>query len=145
MTVGERIRNLRESKYITQSQLAKLVGLSDKSSISKIEKAGNDITLKNIERIADALNTTPSYLMGWTASPNEKQLNIYDLEGDEVTANEVRREQFENRFKFETNRYTEVLTTEESIIVECYRKLQEPEKEMIRRMLPYYEMLKERR
>lgn len=66
LTVAERIKIRREELGMTQSDLAEALGLSDKSSISKIEKSGNDITLKNIERIAAALDVTPSYLMGWT-------------------------------------------------------------------------------
>ena len=71
MTVGNRIRNLREQRGLTQDELAKRMGYTGKSSISKIESSGNDVTLKKISRVATALNTTPSYLMGWTddASP----------------------------------------------------------------------------
>ena len=65
MTVAERIRNLRMELGISQAELATKIGNKDKSTISKIESKGNDISLKDISRIADALYTTPSYLMGW--------------------------------------------------------------------------------
>lgn len=65
LTVADRIKQLREDLDMTQTDLAIALGLSDKSSVSKIEKSGNDITLKNVERIAKVLNVTPSYLMGW--------------------------------------------------------------------------------
>ena len=65
LTVADRIKQIREDLDMTQTDLAIALGLSDKSSVSKIEKSGNDITLKNVERIAKVLNVTPSYLMGW--------------------------------------------------------------------------------
>jgi transcriptional regulator with XRE-family HTH domain len=144
MTVGERIRERRIELKLTQEELGKRLGYG-KSAVCRVEKEGNNITSNRIEKFAKALECTPGYLMGWTATPNQKQLNIFDIEGDTETADEIRKERFEKRFKFETDRYTTDLSTEESVIIECYRKLQEPEKEMIRRMLPYYEMLKERR
>ena len=65
MTVADRIIGLRKELNLTQDDLAKMLGLSGRSSISKIEKAGNDITIHNINRIADALNCSPGYLMGY--------------------------------------------------------------------------------
>lgn len=68
------------------------MGLLDKSSVSKIEKSGNDITLKNIERIAKILKVTPSYLMGWVPSPDDlpsllavgKSVDYAVFEDDEI-------------------------------------------------------------
>lgn len=65
MTVADRIARRRKELDITQEELAKMLGLSGRSSINKIEKAGNNITLKNIRRIAKALNCSEEYLMGY--------------------------------------------------------------------------------
>lgn len=65
MTVADRIRLKREELNLSQDELAKKIGCKDKSTISKIEKSGNNITMKNIQRIADALEVTSQYLMGW--------------------------------------------------------------------------------
>lgn len=65
MTVADRIRLLRERKGLRQEQLASMMGYTNKSSISKIESSGDKISLKTISRIADALDTTSSYLLGW--------------------------------------------------------------------------------
>lgn len=65
MSISERIKYRREELGLTQSELAKLLGLADKSSISKYESSSKNITLTTIEKIANALKTTPSYLMGW--------------------------------------------------------------------------------
>lgn len=68
MTVGERIRLRRLELKLSQSELAKKAGYSDKSAISKLEHSENDITLKQVKRIADALDVSPSFLIGWETS-----------------------------------------------------------------------------
>lgn len=65
MTVGERIKEKRIELGWSQQELAKRAGYSDKTAISKIEHAGNDITLKQIKRIAKSMNVDPSEFMGW--------------------------------------------------------------------------------
>lgn len=69
MTIADRIRNKRESLHLSQEELAKKCGYADKTSISKIENAGDNITLKKIKRIADALGVSHRYLMGWEIPP----------------------------------------------------------------------------
>jgi transcriptional regulator with XRE-family HTH domain len=65
MTVADRIKDKRIEMGLSQSDLAKRAGYCDKTAISKIENAGNNITMKQVRRIAEALNTTDTYLMGW--------------------------------------------------------------------------------
>lgn len=65
MTVADRIKNLRMELGMSQAELAAKIGIKNKSSICKIESHGNNITLKDIARIAEALNTTSAFLLGW--------------------------------------------------------------------------------
>ena len=65
MTVGDRIRSAREKLGVSQEELAKRLKLKDKSSVCKIEKAGDNISTKSIKKYADALGVSPSFLMGW--------------------------------------------------------------------------------
>ena len=65
MTVADRIRERRRELNLSQSELAQKAGYTDKTSISKLEHAENDISMKQISRLAEALETTPAYLMGW--------------------------------------------------------------------------------
>ena len=66
MTVGERIKEIRELKGMSQDELAHKMGYKDRSSISKIEKDNDDnISLSTVQKAADALNCSPLYLMGW--------------------------------------------------------------------------------
>lgn len=75
-TLYTRIRERRETLEMSQTDLAELLGYSDRSAIAKIEKGVNDITQSKIESFAKALHTTPAYLMGWTS-------DWYDYELDE--------------------------------------------------------------
>lgn len=65
MTVADRIRMSREAAAMTQDELARRAGYKDKTSISKIENSGDDISLKKVRKLADALAVDVSYLMGW--------------------------------------------------------------------------------
>lgn len=63
--IGERIKRLRVSQKLTQDELAIKSGYTSRSSINKIEKGLVDLPRSKIIDIANALGTTPSYLMGW--------------------------------------------------------------------------------
>lgn len=65
MTKGQRIRKQRELMHYGLTELAEKVGVS-KQTLYKYE---NDIVTNipsdKLEEIADVLNVTPAYLMGW--------------------------------------------------------------------------------
>lgn len=65
MTVSDRIKEKRLDLQMSQSELARLAGYSDKTAISKIENSGNNITMKQLRRVAKALHVSAAYLMGW--------------------------------------------------------------------------------
>lgn len=66
MTVGERIKWVRENKGMSQEELAKKMGYKDRSSVTKIEKGSDDnIYMDTIQKVADILECSPLYLMGW--------------------------------------------------------------------------------
>lgn len=73
MTVGEKIREARIKKGLTQSELAQLLGYKSRSSINKIEVEGRDIPRSSIVKFAKVLGVTPSYLMGWDDLPTESK------------------------------------------------------------------------
>ena len=80
MTIGERIRQVRESAKMSQDELAKRMGYKDRSSISKIEKSSDDnIYLDTVQKVADILNCSPLYLMGWD-DKSDKVLSKEDYE-----------------------------------------------------------------
>lgn len=68
MTIGDRIRSVRESKGIEQTELANAVGIS-KQTLYKYEKGIiSQIPSDKIEEIAKYLLVSPAYLMGWDTS-----------------------------------------------------------------------------
>ena len=63
MTMGERIRYLRESKGMTQEELGEKIGVQ-KSAIRKYEKGEvQNIKRSNIKKLADIFGVSPTYLM----------------------------------------------------------------------------------
>lgn len=81
MTVADRIKECRENLGLTQTELANMMGCKDKSTVSRIESSGNDVSMRNIKRIAPVLKTTPSYLLGWDDHENVKPLPSIDKAG----------------------------------------------------------------
>lgn len=58
---GERVRELRLAKNLSQEKLADLAGVH-RTYIGMIERAEKNITLRNIQKIAKALNVEKSEL-----------------------------------------------------------------------------------
>ena len=77
MTIYERIRDLRIAHGMSQEDLAHKLGYKDRSMITKIEAGNVDISQTKIVAFANALSTTPAYLMGWVeeSSPRSIELN----------------------------------------------------------------------
>lgn len=71
MTIGERIKFKREELNISQDELARRLGYKSRSSINKIELGLQNLNQSKIKAIADALQTTPSFIMGWTEDKKE--------------------------------------------------------------------------
>ena len=71
-TIGDRIRLRREQIGMSQAELAALSGYKSRASINKIELGERDVRQNKIKAIADALHTSPSYLMGWEEAEEEE-------------------------------------------------------------------------
>lgn len=89
---GERIRNRRIKLGISQADLAKKIGYSNRSSLIRLEKGEMDPSQSKMVALAKALYTTPNYLMGWKDNQenpdNSNFLEIYInlVNSDELTA-----------------------------------------------------------
>lgn len=66
MDLHENIKLLRETRGLSQQELAALVGYTDRSSIAKIEAGQVDLSQSKIAAFAKALGVSPAYLMGWS-------------------------------------------------------------------------------
>lgn len=74
MTKGERIHELRISAGLTMEELAAKLNTT-KQTIGKYEKGiVTNIPSDKIELMADILNTTPDYILGWNVKENNSTI-----------------------------------------------------------------------
>lgn len=64
-----RLRSLREDQDLTQTQLSKILGMSQ-TGYSKYETGENDIPTHILLKLADFYNTSVDYLLGLTDKRN---------------------------------------------------------------------------
>ena len=70
-TIGQRIRRIRIAKGLTQDDLAKLMGYSNRSTINKIESGAHNIDHEKILKFAYMLKVPAGYLL--TGEKNYKK------------------------------------------------------------------------
>lgn len=77
--VGRRIKDRRIELGWTLDELAAKVGYSDKSTLSRVENGKTDMPLKKLDKIAQVLDVTPAYLIGFTEAdiPNGLNKELY--------------------------------------------------------------------
>ena len=61
----ENIKKFRKQAQMSQEELAKRTGYTDRSSIAKIEKGTVDLSQSKIQQFADVFGVPASELMGW--------------------------------------------------------------------------------
>ena len=71
-SIGERIKKRREELNMTQAELARILGYKSPASITKMELGERGLPQKKIKQIAEALRTTPEYIMGWEEKPKDE-------------------------------------------------------------------------
>lgn len=74
--MGNKIKELRLKKGLSQEELAKKMGYTSRSTINKIEKGLVDIPQSKIIDFANILDTTPLYLLNWVKNPNDNKNSI---------------------------------------------------------------------
>lgn len=76
MTTGERIHNRRKALDMTLEDVARLTDTS-RQTVQRYESGAiQNIPAEKVEKLAQALRTTPAYLMGWEdAAPNITQFD----------------------------------------------------------------------
>lgn len=75
MTTGDKIKELRRAHGYTQEELGEKLGIQ-RAAVQKYEKG----TVRNIKRdtllrLAQVLDTTPEYLLGWSGLPQNMTLS----------------------------------------------------------------------
>ncbi len=68
MNKGERIRQLRESMNMSQTELASKISVSKQTLYKYENNIVTNIPSDKIEALAKVLNVTPAYIMSWDDS-----------------------------------------------------------------------------
>ena len=63
MKIGQKIRNAREDKDLSQEEIAKKIPMNQ-SGYSKIERDVQEPSLEQLKRICQILDIDPAYLLG---------------------------------------------------------------------------------
>lgn len=81
MTVGDRIKERRTQLGLSQQELANRLGLKSRAAVCTVENNREDLTLDRLVRYAQALQVSPSFLMGWDANESD-EVNIVNIHTD---------------------------------------------------------------
>lgn len=90
-TLGQRIRNYRVEKGLSQEKLAELSGCHH-TYVGQIERGEKNATIESIEKISSALNVSLSTLFEKIGSGNDEARNI-PLECYEFVSSKTKDEQ----------------------------------------------------
>ncbi len=88
--IGKNIQRLRKEKGLTQEELSAKAGIS-KNHLSRIETGVGSMSLDSLIIIANALNTTPDYILlgEYNITPERASLFMHDklkgLTSDEIS------------------------------------------------------------
>ena len=73
MSIGQRIKTMRIQQGLSVDDLAYKLG-KNRTTVYRYETGDiENLPLGILDSLADALNTTPAYLMGWTTDNTEVQ------------------------------------------------------------------------
>lgn len=70
VTVGDRIRQVRQEQDVTQQELADYIGVSKQAVYKYENNIVTNIPTDKVDAIAKRLKVSPAYLMGWEEQPS---------------------------------------------------------------------------
>lgn len=108
MSIGKRIKQLRELRNFTQAYMAQELGLTA-AGYGKIERDATDVSIKRLQRIADILQTDYQTIL------NFDDKNVFNLHHNQ-SANAIVQNQ---QYNFDNTTIKEELNR----ILECVIKL----------------------
>lgn len=82
MTFGERLKEARLKKKLTQEELAKQIGVA-KSTLTGYEKGNREPDFFKIQKLTSILDVNADYLLGVEDTSLEKTIKKYELLNDE--------------------------------------------------------------
>lgn len=80
MSIGQRIRSMRTQQGLSIDELAYRLG-KNRTTIYRYENGDiENLPLGILDSLAEALNTTPAYLMGWENSDTREEFNCSEVD-----------------------------------------------------------------
>ena len=111
--IGNRIKQLRTEKDMSQDELAKRSGYGSRSTINKIELGINDVPQSKIKAIAEALGVSVGTLLCWDEYEEkhdtkkiQKEVNL--IERIEQQHGKITREAFEMYIQLDSDDQGEI-------------------------------------
>lgn len=111
--IGNRIKQLRTEKDVSQDELAKRSGYGSRSTINKIELGINDVPQSKIKAIAEALGVSVGTLLCWDEFDEkhdtkkiQKEVNL--IEHIEQQHGKITREAFEMYIQLDSDDQGEI-------------------------------------
>ena len=81
ITTGERIKSLRKAQQMSQLELAKRTGYTNRTTISKIEKGFIELNESGVLKFARVLGVTPAELLGLTEIKATSETSSFPIIG----------------------------------------------------------------
>ena len=111
--IGNRIKQLRTEKDMSQDELAKRSGYGSRSTINKIELGINDVPQSKIKAIAEALGVSVGTLLCWDEfdekhDTNKIQKEVNLIERIEQQHGKITREAFEMYIQLDSDDQGEI-------------------------------------
>lgn len=78
LALYENIKRLRQEHGMTQEELAKKLGYTDRSIVAKIESGAVDLSTSRIIAIANVFGVSPTQLMGWADDSDAQQNSSHE-------------------------------------------------------------------
>lgn len=80
MTKGQRIKQLRESMNLSQTELAQKINIRKQTLYKYENEIVTNIPSDVIERFSEIFGCSPAYIMGWSESSNDvkEALELYE-------------------------------------------------------------------
>lgn len=94
MSIGKKIRELREARGMSLEDVAKLCGTARQTIYKYENEIVTNIPYDKIVMLAKALNTTPSNLFGWPEEETDKKISPDEMqltEGEKALIKLLRR------------------------------------------------------
>ena len=118
--LGDKIRELRERKNMTQTELSEILNMKTYTTVSKWEKNENFPKGKDLKKLAEIFNVTSDYLLGLADEEKEKYHNERNHEILTIF-NQLEKDRQSNVIDYATSQLNEQVSTKTTTILDKYK------------------------